>query len=58
MKAQRCKELLEQANRGEVELTTLESVIAEIVFILSSKRLYNQFRRDIRGTALSLRRII
>jgi predicted nucleic acid-binding protein len=48
-KAQRCKELFERANRGEVELTTSESVIAEIVFILSSKRLYNLSRSDIRA---------
>lgn len=48
-KAQQCKELFERANRGEVELTTSESVIAEIVFILSSKRLYNQSRSDIRA---------
>ncbi len=48
-KAQRCKELLERANRGEVELITSDSVIAEIVFILSSKRLYNQSRSDIRA---------
>ncbi len=49
VKAQRCKELLERANRGEVALITSESVIAEIVFILSSKRLYNQSRSDIRA---------
>ncbi len=49
VKAQRCKELLERANRGEVALITSESVIAEIVFILSSKRLYKQSRCDIRA---------
>ncbi|MCB9138486.1 MAG: PIN domain-containing protein [Caldilineaceae bacterium] len=49
MKAQQCKALFERTNRGEIELTTSESVIAEIVFILSSKRLYNQPRRDIRA---------
>ena len=49
VKAQRCKELFERANRGEVALTTSESIIAEIVFILSSKRLYNQSRSDIRA---------
>jgi predicted nucleic acid-binding protein len=48
-KAQQCKLLFERANRGEVDLTTSESVIAEIVFILSSKRLYNQSRSDIRS---------
>ena len=40
-KAERVKELLERADRGEVELLTSESVIAELVFVLSSPRLYN-----------------
>ena len=32
---------LERAGHGEVELLTSESVIAELVFVLSSPRLYN-----------------
>lgn len=40
-KAEACRHLLERAKRNEVELFTSETVIAEIVFVLSSKRLYN-----------------
>jgi predicted nucleic acid-binding protein len=47
-KAEACFRLFEQAKRNEIELTTSESVIAEVVFILSSKRLYNLSRQDIR----------
>lgn len=47
-KAETCFRLFERAKRNEVELTTSESVIAEVVFILSSKRLYNLSRQDIR----------
>lgn len=47
-KAAACYRLLEQARQGTVTLTTSESVLAEVVFILSSKRLYNLARQDIR----------
>lgn len=47
-KAQACHELLEKAGRNEVTLTTSESVIAEGVFVLSSRRLYNVPRTQIR----------
>ncbi len=40
-KAQRCFELLQQAEQGEIRLTTSESVIGELVYVLSSPRLYN-----------------
>lgn len=43
------KELLERAERGEVALLTSESVIAELVFVLSSPRLYNLSRDRIRA---------
>lgn len=46
-KAAACYRLLEQATRNEVELTTSESVIAEIVFVLSSKRLYGLSHQDV-----------
>ena len=49
VKAERVKELLERADRGEVELLTSESVIAELVFVLSSPRLYNLGRDRIRA---------
>ena len=47
-KAAACYRLFERARLNEVELTTSEAVIAEIVFILSSKRLYNLSRQDVR----------
>jgi uncharacterized protein len=49
VKAERVKELLERAERGEVALLTNESVIAELVFVLSSPRLYNLSRDRIRA---------
>lgn len=47
-KAAACYRLFEQAKQGTVEITTSESVLAEVVFILSSKRLYNLSRQDVR----------
>lgn len=47
-KAAACRRLFERAKLGEVSLTTSEAVIAEIVFVLSSKRLYNLSRQEIR----------
>ena len=46
-KLKRCKELFRRANRGEIELTTSEAVIAETVFVLSSPRLYAMPREEI-----------
>jgi predicted nucleic acid-binding protein len=40
-KAERCHELLQKASRGEAQLFTSESVIAEVVYVLSSPRLYH-----------------
>lgn len=48
-KAQACLALFQQAQRNEVRLTTSETVIAEVVYVLSSKNLYNVTRRDIRA---------
>ncbi len=39
VKAAACYRLFEQAQRQEIELVTSEAVIAEVVFVLSSKRL-------------------
>ena len=47
-KAERVKVLLERAERGEIELTTSESVICELVFVLSSPKLYNLNRERVR----------
>jgi uncharacterized protein len=48
-KAQDCLELFQKAERGEIELTTSEAIIAEVVFILSSKKLYSLSREEIRN---------
>jgi predicted nucleic acid-binding protein len=48
-KARSCFELFQKAQRNEVDLTTSESVIAEVVFVLSSKQLYNLPRDQIRA---------
>lgn len=53
-KAERVKALLEQAERGEVELTTSESVISELVFVLSSPKLYNVGRERLRQLLLPI----
>ncbi len=53
-KAARVKDLLERAERGEVELLTSESVISELVFVLSSPRLYNLTRERIRTLLIPL----
>jgi hypothetical protein len=41
------KSLGKNERNDEVTLTTSESVIAEVVFILSSKRLYNLSCQDV-----------
>jgi uncharacterized protein len=48
-KAEACYQLLEKARKNEIALATSESVIAEIVFVLASPRLYNLSRMDIRA---------
>jgi uncharacterized protein len=48
-KAQACYQLFLGAQRNEVALTTSEAVIAEVVYVLSSKQLYNLPREQIRA---------
>jgi predicted nucleic acid-binding protein len=48
-KAQACFDLFRRAERNEVKLTTSEAVIAEVVYVLASKQLYNLPREQIRG---------
>jgi uncharacterized protein len=48
-KAEACYQLLEKARKNEVLLTTSESVLAEIVYVLASPRLYNLSRADVRA---------
>jgi predicted nucleic acid-binding protein len=47
-KAQACLELFQQAQEKRITLTTSESVIAEVVYVLSSEKLYNLPREEIR----------
>jgi|SRR5450759_112817 uncharacterized protein len=54
VKAERVKALLQQAERGEAELLTNETVIAELVFVLSSPRLYKLSRETVRTVLLPI----
>ena len=54
VKAERAKALLQQAERGEAELLTNETVIAELVFVLSSPRLYKLSRETVRTVLLPI----
>lgn len=47
-KAQSCFDLFKQAQRREIALITTEAVIAEVVYVLSSKVLYNLPPDEIR----------
>ena len=53
-KAERCKELLQRVDQGELELTTSESIIAEVVYVLSSRRLYGLTPERIRSLLLPI----
>src|SRR5260370_40379231 len=45
-KAQACFELFQRGKRNEEEVTTSESVLAEVAFVLSSKRLAYQLTHE------------
>jgi len=53
-KAERVKDLLERAQRGEVTLLCTETIIAELVFMLSSPRIYRLPRQQIRTLLLPI----
>jgi len=46
-KMQRCLALFQRAERGEVHLVTSESVVAEVVYVLSSPALYRLSRAEV-----------
>ena len=46
--AQRAKQMIDQVAAGTLQATTSETIIGEIVFVLSSKALYNLPRVEIR----------
>jgi predicted nucleic acid-binding protein len=56
-KAARCYELFQRLKRKEIRLATSESVVAEVVYVLSSPSLYNRSRRDIRTLLLPIIRL-
>jgi len=47
VKAEKCFRLFQKVKRGEVSLTTSESVIAEVIYVLSSPALYNLQHSEI-----------
>jgi uncharacterized protein len=49
LKAQACFALFKKAQQNQIQSTTSETVIAEIIYILSSKTLYNLAREQIRA---------
>jgi predicted nucleic acid-binding protein len=54
VKAERVKDLLGRAQRGQVTLLITETTIAEVVFILSSPRLYHLSREEIHRLLLPI----
>lgn len=57
-KAQACLQLFKQAEANQISLITTEVVIAEVVYVLSSKRLYNLARGAIRARLYPLLSLI
>ena len=47
-KAKRCFKLFEMARKNKASLSTSESVLSEVVYILSSKKLYNLDRKKVK----------
>jgi uncharacterized protein len=47
VKARKCLALFRKAKASEIVLTISEAVIAEVVYVLSSKRVYNLARKDV-----------
>lgn len=53
-KAERCFDLFQSVKRKDLRLVTSESVMAEVVYVLSSKSLYNQSRQNVRALLLPI----
>lgn len=53
-KAERCYKLFQQVQRKEIRLVTSEAVLAEVVYVLSSRSLYNQPRQNVRTLLLPI----
>ena len=54
IKAERCFRLFQRVKNKEVQLSTSESVLAEVVYVLSSRSLYHQPRQNIRALMLTI----
>jgi uncharacterized protein len=54
VKAERCYELFQRMKRKEIQVITSESVLAEVVYVLSSRSLYHQSREQIRALLLPI----
>lgn len=46
-KAEACLRLFKEAEKGKIELQTTEAILAEVVYILESERLYNLSKSEI-----------
>jgi predicted nucleic acid-binding protein len=46
-KTQACLELFQRARRGEVNLHTSEAIVAEVIYVLLSPKLYGRSRAEI-----------
>lgn len=53
-KAENCFKLFQKVKTGEIELTTCEAVIAEVIYVLSSPGLYNLPRDNISSLLLPI----
>ena len=53
-KAQKCYELFQRIKRKEIRTTTSEAVLAEVVYVLSSRAVYNQPRENVRALLLPI----
>ena len=53
-KAARCYELLQRVKRKEAQAVTSEAVLAEVVYVLSSRTLYKQPRERVRALLLPI----
>jgi predicted nucleic acid-binding protein len=56
-KQQRATQLFERVERGEVQITTPVTTVADVVYVLSSKRLYAVERPKIAAMLIALLRL-
>lgn len=54
VKAERCYDLFQRLKRKETQVVTSESVLAEVVYVLSSPSLYLQSREQVRALLLPI----